>query len=185
LYNERDNRRRRTMRLKISGATLVVAALISGCGGGGAANHPGGQSAATHLRTQFVGYASCMRSHGLSGYPDPQVSSSGSGVQVAISPGSTDPNSPAFKSADHACRHLLPNGGSQTPPGGNTVQQQSQDVRFAACMRSHGVPGFPDPGRDGVFTVPASINEQAPAFLRATRACQAVEPSSMSLDQSS
>jgi hypothetical protein len=172
------------MRLKIAGATLVTAALISGCGGS-SANPSGGQSAATHLRTQFVGYASCMRSHGLSGYPDPQVSSTGSGVQVHISPGSADPNSPAFKSADHACRRLLPNGGSQTPPGGNTVQQQSQDVRFAACMRSHGVPGFPDPGRDGVFTLAAGINEQAPAFLDATRKCRAVEPSSMALDQSS
>ncbi len=171
------------MRLKIAGVTLVVAALISGCGS--AANQLGGQSTATHLRTQFVGYASCMRSHGLSGYPDPQVSGTASGVQVHISPGSADPNSPAFKSADHACRHLLPEGGAQTSPGGNTVQQQSQDVRFAACMRSHGVPGFPDPGRDGVFTLPASINEQAPAFRHATRACQAVEPSSMALDQSS
>ena len=41
----------------------------------------------------------CMRSHGVPGYPDPQVSSSANHVQVTISPGSADPNSPAFKSA--------------------------------------------------------------------------------------
>jgi hypothetical protein len=168
----------------MTGATLVIAALISGCGAGTPA-HPSSGSTETHLRTQFVGYATCMRSHGVGGYPDPAVSSTGSGVQVTISPGGADPDSPAFKSADRACRHLLPNGGAQTPPGGNGAQQQRQDVRFADCMRSHGVPAFPDPGHDGVFTLPSSINEQAPAFLRATRACQGVEPSSMSLDQSS
>jgi hypothetical protein len=36
-------------------------------------------------------------------------------------------------------------------------------------MRSHGVPAFPDPDHDGVFTLPATVDEQAPAFVHATR----------------
>jgi hypothetical protein len=51
-------------------------------------------------------------------------------------------------------------------------------------MRSHGVPAFPDPDHDGVFTLPATVDEQAPAFVQATHACQNVEPSSLSIDQS-
>jgi hypothetical protein len=124
-----------------------------------------------------------MRSHGLAGYPDPQVSSSGNHVQVRISPGNLNPDSPAFKSADRACHHLLPNGGEQSGADGGSAQQQALDVRYADCMRSHGVPSFPDPDHDGVFTLPATINEHAPSFLRATDVCQRVQPTSLSIDQ--
>lgn len=124
-----------------------------------------------------------MRSHGLAAYPDPHVSSSAGQVQVKISPGGLDPNSPAFKSADHACHNLLPNGGA--PAGADNAARRAQAVRFADCMRSHGVPDFPDPDRDGVFTLPATVNQQAPAFQNAARACQRFQPSSLSIDQSS
>jgi hypothetical protein len=122
-----------------------------------------------------------MRSHGLAGYPDPLVSGTASHVQVKISPGKLDPNSPAFKTADHACHHLLPNGGRPALSGANSAQQQAQDLVFADCMRSHGVPNFPDPDHDGAFTLPATINGQAPAFRRATHACQSTQPSSLSM----
>lgn len=140
------------------------------------------QSIVAQARTQFLGFAACMRSHGLAGYPDPLVSGSDGHVQVNISPGSLNPNSPAFKSADRTCHHLLPNGGA--PAGAGSAQHQAQDVLFADCMRSHRVPSFPDPDHDGAFTLPATINEQAPAFLRATHACQKAQPRSLSINQS-
>jgi hypothetical protein len=182
--SERDSNglRARPRLLLISGA-VAIGALITGCG----TSSPTGsalQSNVTRARTQFVGYAACMRSHGLTGYPDPVVSASDGQVQARISPGTLNPDSPAFKSGDRACHHLLPNGGVQGGAGGSSAQQQSQDVLFADCMRSHGVPSFPDPGHDGVFTLPPTISEQAPAFLRATRACERVQPSSLSIDQS-
>jgi hypothetical protein len=119
-----------------------------------------------------------MRSHGVPGYPDPQVSASGNSVSVTISPGDATPNSPSFRAADRACRYLLPSG---VAPGPSTAGQQAHDLTFADCMRSHGVPRFPDPGRDGVFTLPATIDEQAPAFIGAYHACP--QPSSLSIDQ--
>lgn len=177
----RDGLRKRPLISLVSGA-IVVGALIAGCGG---SSSPGSvrHSSVTQLRAQFVGYAACMRSHGVAGYPDPRVSASGTSVSVRISPGSANPNSPGFRSADRACHHMLPNGGVQGGPGSGSTAQQAQDVVFADCMRSRGVPGFPDPGRDGVFTLPATINEQAPAFLRAMHACQKAQPSSLSIDQ--
>jgi hypothetical protein len=177
----RDGLRKRPLISLVSGA-IVVGALIAGCGGSSSAG-AARESSVTQTRAQFVGYAACMRSHGLAGYPDPQVSASGSGISVRISPGDANPNSPGFRSADRGCRHLLPNGGMQVGPGSGSAAQQAQDVVFADCMRSHGVPGFPDPGHDGVFTLPATINEQAPAFLHAMHACRKAQPSSLSIDQ--
>jgi hypothetical protein len=154
----------------------TVAVLAAGCGGG-SSPPTSSATAAGNVGKQFVAFAVCMRSHGVPGYPDPQISSSGNRTQVTISPGSADPGSPAFKSAGHVCHNLLPNGGSPS----NTAQDQAQDQPFADCMRSHGVPNFPDADRDGAFTLPSTTNTQAPAFQRATNACASVEPSSLSI----
>jgi hypothetical protein len=168
--------------LTLGAALAASSLLVTGCGGStaGSSNSPSPQAQASR---QVLGYATCMRSHGVGGYPDPVVSSSGNSVKVTMSPGSANPDSPAFRSADRACHHLLSNGGEQGGAGGSSAQQQAQDVKFAECMRSHGVPGFPDPDHDGVFTLPATIHEQAPAFLRATGLCQKVHPTSLSIDQ--
>jgi hypothetical protein len=119
-----------------------------------------------------------MRSNGVSGYPDPQVTASGNGVQVRISPGTANPDSPAFRAADRACHHLMPGLVSTSAGSG---QAQEQDLKFVVCMRSHGVPDFPDADRDGAFTLPSTMNQQAPQFERATTACAHAEPSSLSI----
>ena len=166
-------------------AAAAVAVLAAGCGGG-SNSHSSPSSVSSggnvsQVRAQYLGNASCMRSHGVPGYPDPVFSGSAGSLSVGISPGSANPDSPAFKSADRACHHLLPNGGVPGGSGGGSAQQQAQDVLYADCVRSHGVPSFPDPGHDGAFTLPATINQQAPAFLSATNACQKVQPSSLSI----
>ena len=157
-------------------AAAAVAVLAAGCGGG-SSPPTSSATAAGNVGKQFVAFADCMRSHGVPGYPDPEVSSSANHVQVTISPGSADPNSPAFKSAGHTCHNLLPNGGKPV----NGAQDQAQDLTFADCMRSHGVPNFPDADRDGAFTLPSTVDQQAPQFQRATKACANVEPSSLSI----
>lgn len=173
--------RKRPLISLVAGA-VALGALIAGCGGSAHPGSPPGSSAGLAVtRARYVAYAACMRSHGVGGYPDPQVSGSAGSVSVRISPGSANPSSPAFRSADRVCHDLLPNGGAQGSPGGSSAQEQTQDVLFADCMRSHGVPSFPDAGRDGVFTLPATINPQAPAFLHAYHVCP--QPSSLSIDQ--
>jgi hypothetical protein len=54
-------------------------------------------------------------------------------------------------------------------------------VKFSACMRSHGVPDFPDPsttetpnsfGIDGYnFNLPANLSLQSPAYVAANQVC--------------
>ena len=60
-------------------------------------------------------FSECMRSHGITDFPDPQVSSSGGHVGIRISikvgPGSNlNPNNPQFQAAQKACQSLRPGG---------------------------------------------------------------------------
>jgi hypothetical protein len=55
-------------------------------------------------------------------------------------------------------------------------------VKYSGCMRSNGVPDFPDPssqqgpnsfGVDGYnFNLPSGLNSQAPAYVSAQKTCQ-------------
>jgi hypothetical protein len=157
-------------------AAAAIAVFAAGCGGG-SSPPTSSATAAENVGKQFVSFAVCMRSHGVPAYPDPKVSSSGNRLQITISPGSADPNSPASKSADHTCHNLMPNGGK--PVYG--AQDRAQDLTFADCLRSHGVPNFPDADRGGAFILPSAINQHAPQYQQATNACANVEPSSLSI----
>jgi hypothetical protein len=116
----------------------------------------------------FLSFSTCMRSHGVSNFPDP---SPGGGIHIAIGSGSgLDPRSPAFQSARQVCKKLLPGGG---PPSALSVSQRAAALANAQCMRSHGVPNFPDPSANGSTLIPSSsgIDPQSPAFQHATKAC--------------
>ena len=161
----------------LAGSLIAIGLLISGCGGGSTSRGAPNAGVAS-IGRQSLAFAACMRSRGVSGYPDPQVTGSGNGVQVTISPGTANPDSPAFRAADRACHHLLP---GLTSSSAGTGHNQEQDLKFADCMRSHGVPDFPDADRDGAFTLPSTTNQQAPQFERATTACAHAEPNSLSI----
>jgi len=76
-------------------AAVAVTVLAAGCGGGGSPPTSSARPAAatTDIAANAVAFAACMRSHGLSSYPDPQVSQSAGHSQMTISPGGLDPNS--------------------------------------------------------------------------------------------
>lgn len=66
--------------------------------------------------------------------------------------------------------------GATTTPG-----NASKGVKFAECMRSHGVGQFPDPGASGTFTIDAlangtSLDTRSPTFTHALSACKELEP---------
>jgi hypothetical protein len=97
--------------------------------------------------------------------PDPQPRGGG-----AIQNGSADPDSPQFKAADDACKSLLPPSSSVQSP-----QELEQLVRFAVCMRAHGIEvSDPDP-TTGDMTAPYSTRAEAeadPLFQAANAACK-------------
>ncbi|MFB4304876.1 hypothetical protein [Actinomadura sp. GTD37] len=48
-----------------------------------------------------------------------------------------------------------------------------QGIEHAQCMRGNGLPGYPDPGQDAGANLP---DRDSPAFQKAVRACQSLEP---------
>jgi hypothetical protein len=83
-----------------------------------------------------------MRSHGVRNFPDP----SSNGQIPKKTPQQLGVSSSRYQAAQRACAHLLPNGGSG-PSQAALQQSWSDDLKFARCMRSHGVPNWPDPTR--------------------------------------
>lgn len=66
-----------------------------------------------------------------------------------------------------------PNGAAGVSP----AQMMRDAARFSACMRSHGVAGFPDPTQGRAFKLAlAPGGAHAPAFASAQSACQHLLP---------
>jgi hypothetical protein len=73
-----------------------------------------------------------------------------------------------------------PDGSVHAEPGGSagTGPARASELAYAACLRSHGVPNFPDPvGRGAIVITPHSgINLNSPRFVAAERACRRLAP---------
>jgi hypothetical protein len=64
-----------------------------------------------HALAQLLRYSQCMRSHGVTSFPDP-TSSPGGGVGLTLKSGDgIDPTSAIFQRAQKACASLAPGGG--------------------------------------------------------------------------
>jgi hypothetical protein len=100
----------------------------------------GANNAAANL-DKAVQFSRCMRSNGVSNFPDPDAS--GQFTIDAIANGSgVDINSATFEQALSACKDLEPPGFTGSP---RSAQQQEAGLKFAQCIRENGVPDFPDP----------------------------------------
>jgi len=150
---------------------LGLAILAAGCGG---SNNPGAAGSGLGPMAQGAAYARCMRSHGVPDFPDPTPGPGGGfAFQINGSPGSDlDRNDPRRQAAGAACRSLLP-GGEQAPA--LSARKLAAEVKWAQCMRSHGLPGFPDPNAQGAFDS-SRFDDSSPAFQTASNACTALEP---------
>lgn len=125
---------------------IALASLISGCGSSASAGTGGARSGNTAANApEAVKFAACMRGNGISQFPDPGAS--GNLTIDAVANGSgVDTSSPAFKRALSACKGLEPAGFTGSP---RSSQQQAAGLKFAQCVRSNGVPDFPDPLPNG------------------------------------
>jgi hypothetical protein len=163
--------------LAATGAGLVL--LASACGGGSATSPPAATSpsAGSSDHQHALEYTSCMRSHGLPNFPDPNSDGTFSGLaQQGIGP-----NSPQFQKANAACQSLY-------GPAQNSSQQAqaaATDLKYSVCMRSHGDVGFPDPDSQGGFSGGGSNSgggsssssaedPDNPVFQAANKKCQSI-----------
>ncbi len=72
-------------------------------------------------------------------------------------------------------------GGSPAGPGGGNhtvinIGNPTQGTKFAACMRKHGEPSFPDPNSQGLIQFGSSIDPHSPIFRSAKDRCQSLLP---------
>jgi hypothetical protein len=124
-------------------AALALVALIgAGCSNAPSANSAGNTTAANH--DQAVKFAECMRTNGVSKFPDPDASGSFT-IDGVVNGSSLDPNSAAWQNAINACKDLEPAGFTGTK---RTAEQQQNALKFAQCIRDNGVKDFPDPTPD-------------------------------------
>ncbi len=122
-----------------------------------------------------------MRSNGVPRYPDPSSSNELPNGLTKVSVQQLGVSSSQFQVAERACAHLLPNGGQTTPAA--SAQLLSKTVRFSQCMRSHGVPNWPDPiiGPDGspsfnLIGLRGIPDQGSPQFQSAVHACGHLVP---------
>jgi hypothetical protein len=167
------------------GSVLLVAA---GCGGGPAGSAvanvgatttgSGGaqptQNSASGKPDNGRAFSACMRRNGVPSFPDP---SKNGGITINGGRG-LNPDSSQFKAAETKCQKLLPNGGQ--PSAAEQAKMQEQALRYSACMRSHGVPKFPDPqfsaGSSRIKIGGNGIDPRSPTFQAAQKACASVLP---------
>ncbi len=155
---------------------LAAALLAAGCSSSPSSTTPASAPSAGSTVAQAVAYTQCMRSHGVPEYPEPdssgQLQKIGSGQQVGVSDAQ-------LSTASNACQSLWP---YQALTPAQQQQQLADDVKFAQCMRSHGVPTLPDPvATDGkvefvISTSRTGINLDSPQILAKAQACQHVLP---------
>jgi hypothetical protein len=147
------------------GSVLAAAALaallgLAACGGSSGASSNAGASASS----QLLAFSSCMRSHGVPNFPDPNSS----GTIPKMTPEQLGVSTSQLQAAQNACAYLL------QPTRAQEQQVMSGMLDFARCMRSHGVPNWPDPTTDSTgepfFDIPG-IDPLSPQVSDAADEC--------------
>ncbi len=178
---------RRPGHLRLATAIAIalagVALLAAACGGSAPATAtsagPGGST--TTSNADEIPYTNCMRAHGVPNFPDPNAQGKPFTAQNLGQAGLTG-NSPQLGAASRACAHLM-----VAPSPAQLAQQTSELVRYAACMRAHGVPDFPDPSTSANGAPSLSLTPSiadSPDFQPAEQACHSVDPGLPALPRS-
>ncbi len=168
-------------RRRVFVACVIAVALGVGLTACGSSSSSGTTSAGTS-GAQFqarLNLAKCFREHGLN-VPDPSSGggpAGGGGIFRTLRQYSQT----QVQTATQACRQYF----AQAFPRANIspqqrAQLQQQLVKFAQCMRSHGV-NIPDPsassgGGFGFGQGFRSVDRNSPAFQSAAKACQSLRP---------
>jgi hypothetical protein len=181
-----SRRKRITFRGLALVAVVGLSMLAAACGGGSpsgkvaqvgttgstkgsGSSNASGSGSPSDRRGALVAFSACMRKHGVPNFPDPKAVGHGYGLTL----GNEMANSPQFKNAQQVCKKLLPNGG--TPTAQEQAKQLQEALKYAACIRAHGMPDYPDPKvHDGGIEMGEAPD--SPQFKTAQKACQHLAP---------
>jgi hypothetical protein len=166
--------------LVTAAVTCVIA--VTACASSSRPDSAAGTDTST-LSSSLLKYAVCMRSHGVSGFPDPSTNQGPNSFGIDgynfNLPANVSLQSPAYESASKACGHLIAgNGGGPSQNPAFMAKAKSAALAHAVCMRQHGVPNFPDPtfssegGGIAVSSGGPGLDPRSPAFQQAQKICQ-------------
>ena len=151
-----------------------VVMLAAACGS--AASSSGTAHLSRHQ--QMLNYSKCMRQHGVPDFPDPDSNGNIGNYQPHVS------NS-VYQAADNLCVRLQSAGCNCGQRTQHDIQmQEARLLSYARCMRSHGVPNFPDPrapqsGSDGTtsfgFPPVHGLDLKSPQVGVADQACKSLQ----------
>ena len=119
-------------------------------------------------KPSFRAFAACMTGHGV-----PTETPGGHGVIIE-----SDAAQSQVDAALTACHELEPGGGPPPLTPSQQARRTQQLYVFAKCMRTHGVPDFPDPDSTGElpFDKLGALGAESAHLYRANVACRALFP---------
>lgn len=172
-------------RARVAAATIATAglALLAAACGSPSSADPGGSPSAGGPASSVsaAAWVQCVRTHGVPDFPGPDsrgyIPKITSGQQVGV-------GDSALSAARTACQALWP---YQAPTQAQQQRQLTDDLKFAQCMRAHGLPDFPDPVNSNghvEFVISLSkdgFSPRSPRVLAKARACLSVLPAGSSL----
>jgi hypothetical protein len=157
-------------------AVAALSLALAACGSSSPSNSAGNASSNGGARYQArLNLAKCLRAHGIN-VPDPSPNSGGAGFRVLANYPRSEIE-PAIQGCHRDLVQAFPVLGLSAS---QRAQLQQRLVKFAQCMRSHGV-NIPDPGSTagggfGFRQAFRALDRNSPAFQSALTACQSLRP---------
>jgi len=183
--DEHSGRRRaRPRQAGLLAAALACLALLAAACSSSPSSGTGAAPASGSARHSELAFSRCMRAHGIKAFPDPNPQG---GISLNTEQGTgIAPKSPQFKAAFHACQPLLPPNSPLSPT--QQAAARAQALKFAQCMRAHGISDFPDPNGQGEIAIQpkqgSDLDPNNPRFRAANQACQHYKPGGPGASQS-
>jgi hypothetical protein len=168
---------RRAITACLVGATLATG--LAACGSSGSSASKSSGTTGTQFQAR-LNLAKCFRSHGIN-VPDPSPGGGVAGGGGGIFRQLRNYSQAQITAARQACQQYFAQAFPQLNISpAQRAQLQQQLVKFAQCMRSHGI-NIPDPttngnGGFGFRRAFGSVDRNSPAFQAANKACASLRP---------
>jgi hypothetical protein len=171
--------------------TTGVALVLAACGRpsstgvanvGSTTTLPGSPSSVSSAATQVsqaLSYARCVRSKGVTNFPDPNAA----GAFNKLTMSQLASGNPTYSAATASCAHLFPSIDGTSAGQAQLQVIANDEAKFVRCMRTHGVSNWPNPvlsqGREVFDPAAVGIKPNAPAMAAKIQACDVVFPASI------
>ena len=140
----------------------------AGSGSGGGSSPATGSGNATQLVDEW---ATCMHSHGDPNQVDPSIDSDGD-IEITMTNVSAEMSAEAHNSTG-PCGHYLVAASNALRDGRPAPKAPSlaNQLKYAECMRAHGVPKYPDPNGSTEGPYIGNLDPTGPVFVNADKLC--------------